>query len=328
VLSRTIGWSSTAGTESFADQAPWSLSDGETRPEQGLAEIARATIVQRIWEPHPSPYLPKGFQVNYFDALLVKLSLTMADFIGADKDEAFMKVFAYLKALYATIKTAPATTDAEKVVPAYVKAWEADEEAAKTAHRIAVAMVNAAAKHEGNAAVMFHLQAAIRSTVLKYVAGEVDWHSFLADKAENVTPVSQSSRAIMAAEYQEGRVRLTQVYGLIGHELKVAGDCLATDGKNTVPNLPALPGNYGANGGASGSNAKVYKLSYIVDGTDYGCDPKSALRAIFTGPDRIGKTTTDLATTIEAAIPNVYGITAPATFKYGAHTVIVSRPAK
>jgi len=265
-----------------------------------------------------------------FEEILGKLEIGMADFLGESASETFVKVWTYLTGLHTTVKNAPKTNEGsgEKVDPAYVVAWKADKASADQATKIMAVIVTNLAKHEGNPALMFHLREQSRAMLGKYLSSEVDWNEYLAEKeAGAIAPVSQSTRSLMAAEYQAGRLGLTQIYGLIGHSLSVPGEMISADGKNTVPNLPALPGNYGANGGASGANAKVYRLSYNVNGTDYGTDAKLALRAIFVGPNRAGKTTTDLATLLESKVKNVYGITEPATFKYDGRTVTISRPA-
>lgn len=262
-----------------------------------------------------------------FDAILAKLDLSMMDFLGEGASEAYKKVYSYLSALHAEIKRAPESKDAntEKVIPEYVKAWQANKDAEKKATDFVDDATATFGRFESDPAIMFHLLAKVKETLVKYLSGEVDWNEHLAEKAtDTVGLVTKSEKSVMATEYQEGRKGLTKLYGLVGHSLSLPGAMITSSGKETVPNLPALQGNYGANGGASGSNAKVYRISYNVDGKDYD-DPKSALRAIFTGKDRIGKTTTDLANLLDKKAKKVYGSDDPITFSEGGHKVIVQR---
>lgn len=262
-----------------------------------------------------------------FEAILAKQGLSMMDFLGESGSDAYKKVYAYLTALHAEIKRAPETKSetADKVDPDYVKAWKADETAAKKATVFVDDVTETFSQFENDPAVMFHLLVQVKEILVKYLSGENDWNEHLAEKAADTgVSVTRSAKADMAAEYQEGRKGLTNLYKLVGHSLTLPGAMVTASGKDTVPNLPALQGNYGANGGASGANAKVYRLSYNVDGTEYD-DPKSALRAIFTGKDRIGKTTTNLANLLDQKAKNVYGNDKPSTFTHGGHKVIVTR---
>jgi len=72
---------------------------------------------------------------------------------------------------------------------------------------------------------------------------------------------------VNAQRYQVGKAGLIKLFGLIGHNLTVPTDLLKSDGKSLVPNLPEMRGNYGGqNGNATGLNAKLYRLSYVVNG--------------------------------------------------------------
>ena len=261
-----------------------------------------------------------------FDEYLSSQSLSMADFIGPEGSAAYVKAFDGLTAIYSAVKASKETPAAEKVTPEYEAKWAKNAKALATAKKLTVDILTLIMAHEDDAAVMFHLRNEAKSTIVGYLTAEVDWQAHLATKgAPKVASVSE--RADMAATYLAARTGMFSLFGLLGHTLTLPADYVKADGGKVVPNLPTLQGNFGG-GGSMGSNAKVYRLAYTVDGTDLGNDPKAFIRAIWSGADRPGKTTTDVANLLDKVAPKAYSADGPHAFKVGEHECSVTRLAE
>lgn len=255
--------------------------------------------------------------------------ITLADLVMPDtRDETFRKTIDKLRATWTSVKAKPEGDTAVKTVPAYEQAWLADEEAKAEAHKIAVSMLTAIMRVEAKPAVVLHLRNEIKSLVVAYAQNEYAWHT-QQEEAKAPKPLSTSDKAEQQAYYTAGKALITYMYGAQGKNgPKLPAEYLTTDKSGDLtPKLNDLKGNYGGNGSA-GMNARCYQLRYSVNGTDLGSDPRKAIRAIWTGADRVGKTTTDLSKLLDAEAPNANASDEPTTFMVGKRKVTVSRLAK
>lgn len=263
-----------------------------------------------------------------FDAILADCGLTLMDLLGMsekDPSESFVQVHTFLVALREDVRKEEEKKEGEKQEPPYVKAWQKDNKAKARATEIALSIVADLAKYEGNAALMFHLRNAVRESVVKYLATEVDYAEWQAERKMPTVNVAKNTRAVNADRYKVGKEGLTNIFNLKGHEMKLPADILASDGKRIVPKLPAMPGNFGGSGAASsGRYAVLYRLTYKVNGKAF-TDPREALRAIWQGADRVGKNTADLFDAVEKMAPKAKEDNEPHAFNLNGANVIVQR---
>ena len=272
------------------------------------------------------------------DAILADCELGTIDFMvpfntAEHASAAYVKVWTFLDALYRDVKKADEAdkkAGGEKIDPPHIKKWKADKKAEKLAVDIVGKIVADLSKYEGNDALMFHLRATVRDNLSKYLANEVEYGEWKAERSAPLDKnVAKGTKAVNAERYKVGKEGLENLWGICGHNLTVPANMLVADKGNMIPNLPGLSGNYGGNGAAaSGRYAALYRLSYKVDGVGFS-DPREALRAIWTGSQRVGKNTADLFGLVEKKAPKI--LTGedknPGTFTENGHTVVVIRKA-
>lgn len=274
-------------------------------------------------------------EIDYEDVILDECGLTLLAF--ADKKngkqvaaDAYVAVHNNIMATYRALKAVD--TEAPKVETKYKEAWKADESAANVAAEIVSDIVAdidyRMASESWSPALIYHFREQVREILGKFCTTEVLYQEYLAEQANPQDVKPTDPKAELADRYKAGKEMATNLIRMIESWAPVPAEYFDASGKQTNTTLPALPGNYGGGAGSAGKNAVTYTLAYRVDDVDYR-DPKQALRAIFTGADRAGRTTTDLADLLKANIgDDLYAIKGQREFEYKGHKVQVWRQAK
>jgi hypothetical protein len=264
-----------------------------------------------------------------FDEYLETLGLSTIQLMGLDTEtsasDAFATAFDGLLEMHKALTAKEESKSDTVVTPEYELAWQKDEDAKAIAHNVMVEMLTLISEYENNPAVIYHLRDAIKSSVVGYVSNELAWQVRQATKDEPKPEVVNDKEALQK-RYLACRKAMFTLYGFMGHKMNLNVKYLNTEGKEITPNLPNAQGNYGGPGnGGTGRNANTYQFVYNVDGTTAD-DPHEAIRLIFTGKDRIGKTTTDLSKLIDENFPkaNAKG----GSFTYEGKKVTLTRKAK
>jgi hypothetical protein len=274
-------------------------------------------------------------EIDYEDVILDECGLTLLAFADKKKPQvaadAFVSVHENLLATYRAIKDTK--DDAPKVDAKYKETWKADESAKNIAAEIVSDIVAdidyRMAQESWSPSLVYHFREQVREILGKFATTEVDYQEYLAEQANPQDKAPTDPKAELANRYKAGKEMATNLIRMIESWAPVPAEYFDSSGKQTNTTLPALPGNYGGgSNGSAGRNAVTYTLAYRIDDVDYR-EPKSALRAIFTGADRAGRTTTDLADLLKSEVgDDLYAFKGERSFEYKGHTVTVWRQAK
>ena len=197
--------------------------------------------------------------------------------------------------LLASVKAPKADDEATKEDDPFVKACKADKDAETKANEILRKFGVSLLENVNDPHVWYHLRHS--SVLTDILRTEVEWAAHDFNRNRPTVATSTDTKAQDAEDYRAIRSFANLYLSMIAvtpETVFPAGTVTTKDGNLTV-NLEPLKGNYGTVDGvvATGKYAKTYQVNYKVGDATF-TDPKDAIRAIWTGSNRVGKSTATL----------------------------------